>query len=148
MTFIPQLYTSDWTNCFDQFWVQARKLVAFPSTTMLAGSFGEVPEVAVYPNATMQDGKRKVGCAEDPSNISKATIASPNFRLNICKTEVDLAWTPPPRCKGDQVRRGDTMKCRVEDDLYFFTYTMGSTRSGKFWVGQNSFGFSVDYDFE
>ena len=115
---------------------------------MLVGSFKEVPELAIYPNSTMQDGKRKVGCDTDPSNISKATIVSSNSMHTMYKREVELAWTPPPKCRNDQIERGDTMKCRVENDLYFFTFTMGSTRDEKFWIGQNSFGFYVDHNYD
>lgn len=144
-----QIYTTG--MCFDQFWVQAKKLIELPSTTILAGSFEEIPDVAVYPQYTKQNGERMVGCDNSPSNNNtEATIVSSSavaFNHN-CPREVDLAWNPPQKCTPDQIISGDTLKCRVKDDLYFFTFTMGNTKNDKFWVGQNSFGFYVDNDYE
>ena len=40
------------------------------------------------------------------------------------------------------------MKCRTKDDIFFFTFTMGDTSSKQFWVGQNSFGFYLDHEYD
>lgn len=144
-----QIYST--SLCFDQFWVQAKKLIELPSTTVLAGSFDEIPNEAIYPYYTKQNGERKVGCDTSNNNTNtEATITSSSALAlnNKCQREVDLAWTPPPKCTNDQITSGDTSMCRSKDDLYFFTFTMGNTASDKFWVGQNSFGFYVDHDYE
>lgn len=144
-----QIYTTG--RCFDQFWVQAKKLIGLPSTTVLSGSFEEIPDLAEYPSYTKQNGERKVGCDNDPSNNNtEATIVSASsIALNSkCQREVDLAWNPPQKCTKDQITSGDTMKCRSKDDLYFFTFTLGNTANHKFWAGQNSFGFYVDHAYD
>merc|ERR1711981_1240692 len=127
-----------------------KKLIEFPSTTMLAGSFNEIPDVAVYPYFFLKNGEKKVGCDTSPSDKNtEATITSPGtLANNKCHREVNLVWNPPQKCTNDQITSGETSKCRVKEDIYFFTFTMGNTRKDKFWVGQNSFGFYVDHEYE
>ena len=97
---------------------------------------------------TMHDGMRKVGCDKDVDNNNvKATIVSHRL-FDYERYGVELAWNPPQRCTDEQIESGETMKCRTKDSIYFFTYTMGDTATGKFWIGQNSFGFYVDHEYD
>jgi len=142
-----QLYNDVTKEGFDQFWVQAKKFVA-PDSWHLAGDFIEIPNIAVYPNMTMHDGMRKVGCDKEVDNNNiKATIVSHRL-FDYERYGVELAWNPPQRCTDEEVESGETMKCRTKDSIYFFTYTMGDTATGKFWIGQNSFGFYVDHEYD
>jgi len=142
-----QLYNDITKEGFDQFWVQAKKFVA-PDSWHLAGDFIEIPNIAVYPNMTMHDGMRKVGCDKEVDNNNvKATIVSHRL-FDYERYGVELAWNPPQRCTDEQIESGETMKCRTKDSIYFFTYTMGDTATGKFWIGQNSFGFYVDHEYD
>jgi len=142
-----QLYNDVTKEGFDQFWVQAKKFVA-PDSWHLAGDFIEIPNIAVYPNMTMHDGMRKVGCDKEVDNNNvKATIVSHRL-FDYERYGVELAWNPPQRCTDEQIESGETMKCRTKDSIYFFTYTMGDTATGKFWIGQNSFGFYVDHEYD
>jgi len=142
-----QLYNDVTKEGFDQFWVQAKKFVA-PDSWHLAGDFIEIPNIAVYPNMTMHDGVRKVGCDKEVDNNNvKATIVSHRL-FDYERYGVELAWNPPQRCTDEQIESGETMKCRTKDSIYFFTYTMGDTATGKFWIGQNSFGFYVDHEYD
>ena len=50
--FYFQLYNEDTHIMFDQFWLQAKKYV-HPDSFQLAGSFEQIPDVAIYPNMTM-----------------------------------------------------------------------------------------------
>jgi len=144
-----QLYNEDTQVSFDQFWIQAKKFVQ-PESFQLAGSFNQIPNVAVYPNMTMHNGERKVGC-DDPNyeeNISeRATIVS-HTSFDPERIGIELAWNPPPRCTEEQIESGQTMKCRKKEDIFFFTFTMGNTRTTKFYIGQNSFGFYVDDEYD
>jgi len=142
-----QLYNDITKEGFDQFWVQAKKFVA-PDSWHLAGDFIEIPNIAVYPNMTMHDGMRKVGCDKEVDNNNiKATIVSHRL-FDYERYGVELAWNPPQRCTDEEIESGETMKCRTKDSIYFFTYTMGDTATGKFWIGQNSFGFYVDHEYD
>jgi len=142
-----QLYNDITKEGFDQFWVQAKKFVA-PDSWHLAGDFIEIPNIAVYPNMTMHDGMRKVGCDKEVDNNNvKATIVSHRL-FDYERYGVELAWNPPQKCTDEQIESGETMKCRTKDSIYFFTYTMGDTATGKFWIGQNSFGFYVDHEYD
>jgi len=142
-----QLYNDVTKEGFDQFWVQAKEFVA-PDSWHLAGDFIEIPNIAVYPNMTMHDGMRKVGCEKEvDNNNAKATIVSHRL-FDYERYGVELAWNPPQKCTDEQIESGETMKCRTKDSIYFFTYTMGDTATGKFWIGQNSFGFYVDHEYD
>lgn len=142
-----QIYAEETSTGFDQFWVQAKKFIA-PSSWMLSGDFIEIENVAVYPNETMHDGQQKVGCDKDMyNNNEKATIVS-HSKFNEERDGLELEWNPPQRCTEEQLQSGDTMKCRTKDDIFFFTFTMGNTKSQLFWVGQNSFGFYLDHEFD
>jgi len=142
-----QIYTDDSSKAFNQFWVQAKKFVA-PSSWMLAGSFEEKPLHNVYPNMTMHNGEQKAGCDKDEANNNeKATIVS-HANFNEERSGVELAWNPPRKCTEDQLANGETMKCRKKEDLFFFTYTIGNTDTGSFWIGQNSFAFYVDNEYQ
>jgi len=95
----------------------------------------------------MKNGEQKIGCENKGSNTNtKATIVS-TFDHN-CKREVNLAWTPPVKCTTEQIKNGETLNCRSKDDVYFFTFTVGSTKLDKFWVGQNTFGFYVNHFYD
>jgi len=144
-----QLYNEDTHIMFDQFWLQAKKYV-HPDSFQLAGSFEQIPDVATYPNMTMADGERKVGC-NDPNyadNASEETTIVSHTKFDPERIGVELAWNPPPRCTEGQIESNDTMKCRKKDDIFFFTYTMGNTKLAKFYIGQNSFGFYVDDEYD
>jgi len=142
-----QIYADDSNRGFDQFWVQAKKFIA-PSSWMLSGDFEEIPDVAIYPNETMHDGTQKVGCDNDvDNNNQKATIVS-HSKFDEERNGVELRWNPPQICTENQIKEGDTMKCRTKDDIFFFTFTMGDTGSKLFWVGQNSFGFYLDHEYD
>lgn len=131
-----QIYTD--TEAFDIFWVQAKKFVA-PSSWMLAGSFVEKPLHAVYP---------KAGCDKDEANHNeKATIVS-HSNFNTERDGIELAWNPPRKCTEYQIANNETMKCRTKEDLFFFTYTTGNKDTGSFWIGQNSFAFYVDFEYQ
>ena len=132
---------------FDQFWVQAKKFIA-PSSWVLAGEFIEIPNVAVYPNERIHEITRKVGCDKSLSNNNQeATIVS-HHTFDLERNGLELAWNPPQRCGEQQTKEGDTVKCRMKNDIFFFTFTMGNTKSKRFWVGQSSFGFYIDYQLE
>ena len=134
---------------FDQFWLQAKKYVD-PDSFQLAGSFVQIPELAVYPNKTMDDGERKVGCSDpnyEANTSEEATIVS-HHKFDDERIGVELEWNPPPRCTEEQIENKDTMKCRTKDDIFFFTFTMGNTQTKKFYIGQNSFGFYVDDEYD
>jgi len=144
-----QLYNEDTHIMFDQFWLQAKKYV-HPDSFQLAGSFVQIPDVAVYPNMTMAGGEQKVGC-KDPNyeaNASEAATIVSHSKFDDERIGVELAWNPPPRCTEEQIGSGETMKCRTKDDIFFFTFTMGNTRTEKFYIGQNSFGFYVDDEYD
>ena len=96
----------------------------------------------------MHDGTQKVGCDKSLSNNNqKATIVS-HGKFDKERNGVELAWNPPQKCTEEQIKEEDTMKCRAKNDLFFFTFTMGDTKSKLFWVGQNSFGFYLDHEFD
>ena len=65
--------------------------------------------------------------------------------FDLERNGVELAWNPPQRCGVQQTKE---VKCRMKNDIFFFTFTMGNTKSKRFWVGQNSFGFYIDYQLE
>ena len=98
----------------------------------------------------MHDGERKVGC-DDPNykenSSEEATIVS-HTNFDPERIGIELAWNPPPRCTKEQIESGQTMKCRKKEDIFFFTFTMGNTRTTKFYIGQNSFGFYVDDEYD
>lgn len=142
-----QLYAERSSDCFDQFWVQAHKLIPVNDhkarsggeESIIAGSFVEFPGKAEFPKDS--NGK-KVGC--DKRLFYKNTDATIVSADSTCKKEVDLEWIPPPKCTEDEKNIGNTLLCRLPKDLYFFTFTMGKSSEDQFWVGQTSFGFYVN----
>ena len=87
--------------------------------------------------------KNKVGC--DKRLFGKNTEATVVSSTNNCQRELYLSWTPPPQCTQDQINTGATLLCRRQEDLYFFTFTVGNSQKDRFYIGQNSFGFYVNH---